>query len=248
MLSAGIGIVISGSREALFAASAGMALLLFKTSYQNQPVQKLGKILLAGLFFLAAYQATSTFRARFENNVFHRMEAIVDAKDLAIDENFSARTKLAADTIRFYVSKPSFLVLGRGLPIFGGDNNWFILDSDSAFLNTINCVGVFGLGFIIWFYTRIWLLSMFLRENNPDAARWSTGVQAAIVTYCTLGLAANVFGSPHTTMVFLLTAFLPLMGMGALAVPMSLATRTTSHRAIPGYLDDSSSSHPAGDE
>jgi hypothetical protein len=247
IFAAGLGIIISGSRESLISASAGMVFILFKTSYEKRPMAKLGKILLAALFFLAAYQATNRFHARFENNVFHRMEAIMDAKDLGVDRNYSARTRLWRDTIQFYASRPLFIVLGRGIPMYGADTNWLIIDGDSAYLSTINCVGIIGLSFILWFLTRIWLLSVFLKENNPDADKWSSGAQAAILTYCILGVAANVFGSPHTTMVFLLTAFMPLVGMGTLAVPMNSRAVSSSQWIQAGRRDGSWAREPSGD-
>ncbi len=227
IVAASLGIVISGSREALIGGFLGFSFLLLRGHRQETLLPRIATLLLPALCVIAAYQATSQFQRRFDP-VFSRMETITAERSLTADENLSARLELSEEAMDYYVDDPIFLLSGRGLRATD-DAMTVVQDTDSAFLNSANAFGIFGVLAIVSYYVSYWRQARRLATGQTGERVWGHGIAAALITYLTIGLAANVFGSPHTTIVVLCVISIGMVSGGPIA-GQPLLRRASSQR------------------
>jgi hypothetical protein len=201
VVAAGLGMIISGSREAVIGAFLGIAFLIPISRREKGLLLSMVRLLLLGLCLIVIYQLTAEFQSRFEP-VFGRLETIISGGRLASDENLSLRLELSKEALGYYVDNPIFVLSGRGLPatVFA---TTLVPDADSAFLNSVSSFGIFGVLAIMLYYWSYWRQAQKLAAGQTNEPVWLNGVKAALITYLSIGLAANVFGSPHTTIIIL---------------------------------------------
>jgi hypothetical protein len=198
-----VGITVTGSREGLVGALAGIVWLIWGTRGETGLRRSIVRIAFATAIMCVALLFAQGFIGRF-THVFKRASAIVQSRSLMADENFSGRVGFWRESVAQWVSEPSFVLTGRGQRSVGEDVEGIgFTRNDNAYLDAVNVFGILGLVAMLWLIVRFWRMAVTLSRSASGARLSAIGMQTAIVVYCLMGFAGNVLGSPLTTMVFL---------------------------------------------
>jgi hypothetical protein len=197
-----IGIVVTGSRESFLGAIAGVIWLVARSRRSGGSVRTIVQTALAGVVVFVALLLARGLTGQF-TNVFQRFAGIVQTKTPMSDDNFKARYIADWNAVGKWVEHPEFILTGRSYSGGSGDFKQIVFDADSAYVDTVNSMGIFALIAIIVFLRRLWNVARRLGRTRPDLPVSTHVIEAAIIAYCVIGLAGNAFGSPLTTMAFL---------------------------------------------
>ena len=183
--------------------AVGVSYLIFKEAGSKHAGQQVLKVGGLAIVFALFYLATGQFQGRYDTVVV-RLARMKEEGGIGADRNFTTRVRLGAVALNYHINHPGLTATGRGLPL-GNSTNWIVGDSDSAYINTLNAVGIVGLFLVLTYIRFLWMSGPDKRARSSPLGSSSFGARALILTYLTMGLAGNVFGSPFSTTIFLVS-------------------------------------------